>query len=357
MTTRRSFPGGAAWLLLTAVTFLCPPPGRSQEFRVIAANFPHVYASSIAWGDYNNDGYLDVAIIGTRDSVNSPVFRPSLNVARIYRNNGNGTFTDISAGLMPVMVGTVAWGDYDNDGYLDLLYGGVDTLNNQVTKLYRNNRNGTFTENTGSGFHSSSYGSVAWGDYDNDGDMDIVVPDVGVWPNRTGLTLSLLYNIAICVDADGDGVADLVIYRSGVWFIDTNRNGTPDVIAYFGGATSGVAGFRNMEATVASLTSLVTYFIPILALTLGGGIIADEHDKGTLEIYLASPITPAEFITGKFLGLAVALSLAMVAGLGVSGLALIIGSGMKAFSSYLVFMMNSASAVFPRPICEYVFGK
>lgn len=114
------------------------------------------------------------------------------------------------------------------------------------------------------------------------------------------------------------------------------------VIAYFGGATSGVAGFRNMEATVASLTSLVTYFIPILALTLGGGIIADENDKGTLEIYLASPISPAEFITGKFVGLAVALSLAMVAGLGVSGLALLVGSGMKAFVSYLVFMLNSA---------------
>ena len=114
------------------------------------------------------------------------------------------------------------------------------------------------------------------------------------------------------------------------------------VISYFGGATSGVAGFRNMEATVASLTSLVTYFIPILALTLGGGIIADEHDKGTLEIFLASPMTPGEFIFGKFLGLAVALSLAMIAGLGVSGLVLLAGNGMKAFGSYLVFMLNSA---------------
>ena len=114
------------------------------------------------------------------------------------------------------------------------------------------------------------------------------------------------------------------------------------VISYFGGATSGVAGFRNMEATIASLTSLVTYFIPILALTLGGGIIADEHDKGTLEIYLASPMTPGEFILGKFFGLAIALSLAMVAGLGVSGLVLLAGNGTKAFASYLVFMLNSA---------------
>lgn len=114
------------------------------------------------------------------------------------------------------------------------------------------------------------------------------------------------------------------------------------VISYFGGATSGVAGFREMDATIASLTSLVTYFIPILALTLGGGIIADEHDRGTLDIFLAAPITPAEFIAGKFLGLALALSIALAAGLGVSGIVLMIHSGMKAVLSYGLFMLNSA---------------
>jgi Cu-processing system permease protein len=114
------------------------------------------------------------------------------------------------------------------------------------------------------------------------------------------------------------------------------------VISYFGGATSGVTGFRDMDATIASLTSLVTYFIPILALTLGGGIIADEHDRGTLDIFLAAPITPAEFIFGKFLGLALALSIALFAGLGVSGFVLLIHSGMKAFFSYGLFMLNSA---------------
>lgn len=118
------------------------------------------------------------------------------------------------------------------------------------------------------------------------------------------------------------------------------------VISYFGGATSGVAGFRNMEATIASLTSLVTYFIPILALTLGGGIIADEQDKGTLEIYLASPMSPLEFLLGKYLGLAIALSVSMIAGLGLSGGVLLAGNGMKSFLSYIVFMLNSAGLGF-----------
>jgi Cu-processing system permease protein len=114
------------------------------------------------------------------------------------------------------------------------------------------------------------------------------------------------------------------------------------VISYFGGATSGVAGFRNMEATIASLTSLVTYFIPILALTLGNGIIADEQDKGTLELYLASPMSPVEFLLGKYLGLAIALSASMIAGLGLSGGVLLAGNGMKALPSYLAFILNSA---------------
>lgn len=113
------------------------------------------------------------------------------------------------------------------------------------------------------------------------------------------------------------------------------------VISYFGGATSGVAGFRSMDATIASLTSLVTYFIPILALTLGGGIIADERDKGTLEIYLAASISAAELILGKFFGLAIALTISTLAGLGISGIVLLAEIGMSAFSSYLIFMLNS----------------
>ncbi|GAB4409933.1 MAG: ABC transporter permease subunit [Thermodesulfovibrionales bacterium] len=113
------------------------------------------------------------------------------------------------------------------------------------------------------------------------------------------------------------------------------------IISYFGGATSGVAGFRSIDATIASLTSLVTYFIPILALTLGGGIIADERDKGTLEIYLASPISIGEFITGKFLGLSIALTISTLVGLGISGMVLLIRLGFGAIGSYILFMLNS----------------
>ena len=113
------------------------------------------------------------------------------------------------------------------------------------------------------------------------------------------------------------------------------------IISYFGVAPAGVTGFRSLDATVASLTSLVTYFIPILALTLGGGIVADEKEKGTLEIFLSSPISIGDFIIGKFLGLVIALALSTAAGFGIAGVILVIKIGVGTIGSFLVFIVNS----------------
>jgi Cu-processing system permease protein len=113
------------------------------------------------------------------------------------------------------------------------------------------------------------------------------------------------------------------------------------IISYFGGAPAGAAGFRELDATVASLTSLVTYFIPILAMTLGGGMMADEKERGTLDIFLASPISVAEFMAGKFTGLVLALVISTVAGLGLAGAILVARGGTGALVTYSLFIVNS----------------
>lgn len=113
------------------------------------------------------------------------------------------------------------------------------------------------------------------------------------------------------------------------------------LIAYFGSAPSGIAGFRRIEATVASLTSLVTYFIPILALTMGGGIIIDERERGTLDLFLSAPISLSEFIAGKFSGLLMSLTVSTLGGLGLAGFVLIFKTGLAASKSYIFFMFNS----------------
>ncbi len=121
-----------------------------------------------AFGDYDNDGDLDLYLVN--------YYQPNV----LYRNNGDGTFTDVAA---VAGVGHVAasmsgvFGDYDNDGYLDLYVADSGGAN----VLYHNNGDGTFTDVTtvaGTGYQGPSVGA-SFGDYDNDGDLDLYVTNSG----------------------------------------------------------------------------------------------------------------------------------------------------------------------------------
>ncbi|MEM7347576.1 MAG: FG-GAP-like repeat-containing protein, partial [Chloroflexota bacterium] len=83
-------------------------------------------------------------------------------------------FTNINVGLTGVTDGGVAWGDYDNDGDLDILLSGVDSGDTPISQVWRNNGDNTFT-NINAGLTGVEDSSVAWGDYDNDGDLDILL--------------------------------------------------------------------------------------------------------------------------------------------------------------------------------------
>ena len=104
-------------------------------FTDIGAELTGVLGGQISWGDYDNDGDLDLAIAG-RDTV-------STDVSKIYRNDGGGVFTDIEAALTGVS-GSVSWGDYDNDGDLDLALAGSynDGSAHYVSSIYRNDGGG-----------------------------------------------------------------------------------------------------------------------------------------------------------------------------------------------------------------------
>lgn len=137
--------------------------------------------SGCVWFDYNNDGLPDLYVLSGRpldDSMHPYPLRekpdpPPHN--HLYRNNGNGTFTDVTeqAGLNPDLYSiAVTAGDYDNDGYEDLLVTGFGRV-----VLYHNNGNGTFTDVTAkAGIKVDGWAiSSTWLDYDRDGCLDLFV--------------------------------------------------------------------------------------------------------------------------------------------------------------------------------------
>lgn len=113
------------------------------------------------------------------------------------------------------------------------------------------------------------------------------------------------------------------------------------VIAYFGAAQLGAVGFKGMELTIASLTSLVIYLVPLIALLLGYDAIVGERERGSLDLLLALPITRLELILGKYLGLAAALTVATLGGFGLAGLVLSYGVGLDALYHYGGFMLST----------------
>ncbi len=126
-----------------------------------------VNSSAVAWGDYNNDGYLDIALSGV--SHGEPI-------TKIYRNNSGNSFTNINAPLKPMSTSAIAWGDYDNDGDLDLAVSGCEDwwyATNPTTKIYRND-NGTFVD-LNADITGTWFGSLEWGDYDKDGKLDLLI--------------------------------------------------------------------------------------------------------------------------------------------------------------------------------------
>lgn len=265
------------------------------------ANVPSGYSLNLI--DYDNDGRLDLYI--SLNGWSGPMSN------RLFRNQGNGRFADVSqaSGAADPGSGFVAlWGDLDNDGFLDLAVANGVIKDGSTPQIYRNNRNGTFTNlTTAAGIvEPASFGAIgiALGDYDRDGDLDLLVNGLEPAPNR-------LYR------NDGNWRFTEVSRRLGLnqpvhngfvcFFFDYNNDGRPDILttalASWEAAVEGLksafapAGPKSAHADASRLfrNDGPAGFTDVtvetgLARPMGvmGGGVADLDNDGFLDIYFGT---------------------------------------------------------------------
>lgn len=179
------------------------------------------YSETASWGDYDKDGYVDLYVTNSAGAKNN----------FLYHNNGNNTFTKIVNGTQVTDANEsrcVNWIDIDNDHDLDLF---VTNESNQNEDLYQNDGVGVFTKITSGSLlnNGGNTNSSSWGDYDNDGDLDVFLAnDAGfnsLFKNNGALNFTKILNDTVTKtpsrsfssawsDIDNDGDLDLFVTNS-----------------------------------------------------------------------------------------------------------------------------------------------
>jgi hypothetical protein len=167
--------------------------------------------------DYNGDGLLDIYLVCYSQTAQAAANASKLRDV-LYRNNGDGTFTDVTerAGLSNSMQGMgMASSDYDNDGWPDIYITGFGE-----SRLYHNNGNGTFTDATRrAGVNDKAWGSsAAFFDYDNDGYLDLYVCNYLKYESDASAPCSMIEDRPYCSINRFKGSASLLFHN--------NRDGT-----------------------------------------------------------------------------------------------------------------------------------
>lgn len=170
--------------------------------------------SALALSDFDGNGFKDIVITG---------FNGESQITNLYLNQGFSNFilSSQSSILHDVMKGSVSNADIDDDGDEDLLITG-----DRVTRLYENNGNGIFTPITGSPF-ISAIGSVSYSDIDNDGDEDVLISGTSL--SKEAIT-KLYKNNGLGVFSEVQQTPFVGVHRGSTMFLDVDNDGDDDLI-------------------------------------------------------------------------------------------------------------------------------
>ena len=226
---------------------------------------PETLGPGCAFLDYDGDGWQDILLINGMDW---PGHKQRRTTMRLYHNNRNGTFTDVTkrAGLDLEMYGLgVAVGDFNNDGFPDLFVSSVGQ-----SRLFQNTGKGTFvdvTERSGIGKRQGFSTSALWFDYDRDGHLDLFVCNYVKWSPAQDVFCSL--------DAKHKSYCTPEAYRGATcWLFHNRGNGTFEDVT----ATSGIFDSSSKSLGVAML----------------------DHDQdGWIDLFVANDTQPNKLYQNK----------------------------------------------------------
>ena len=270
--------------------------GRDSLFTDMAANLKMDKVDGgrgSAWGDYDNDGDEDIVAVGT--------YQPHV----LYRNNGNGTFTNVAdqAGIADPRGG---WGslfaDYDNDGFLDLYITRGGWSGAAENTLYHNNGDGTFTDVThtaGVADPQSSF-CAAWADYDNDGYLDLYIADGVIGDGAANVLYRNNGDGTFTNIAESAGVANTGNSLGTAWG-DYDKDGYIDLhVVNFG--QSNVLYRNNGDGTFTDVTSIAGMTLPVTDAFVT--FFLDVDNDADLDIFISNSGSFQAFIAGQITGAA-----------------------------------------------------
>ena len=288
----------SSWGLDNQLHYFKNMGNRGFEDQTESANLIGITGGlNMVHGDYDNDGWVDVFVLRGGwfgEDGNHP--------NSLLKNNGDGTFTDVTISTNiysehPTQ--TASWGDFNNDGWLDLFIGNESAEGfNHISELYQNNGDGTFSD-VAQAHNINAIGfikAVIWGDINNDGFLDLYISRLGE-PNLLFQNSGPENNYHFKEISKKSGVTE-PLNSFPAWFWDFNNDGWEDIwVSGYDNTTGHVAmdylGLKhdgesprlyqnNKDGTFTDVTKKANLDHPILTM---GSNFGDLNNDGFLDFY------------------------------------------------------------------------
>jgi hypothetical protein len=244
--------------------------GLGTFFHVTGTPIEKVSLGSLTFGDIDNDNDNDLLVSGTSSSNN--------HISYLYKNDGLGNFSQVlNTPFDGTKLGTTIFEDIDGDNDLDVFISGINNSNNKIAKLYKNDGIGNFTEILGTPFDGVGYSSIEFADIDNDNDKDVLITG----SSATSLRTAKLYkNDGIGNFTEIPGTPFDSVYFGSIAFSDIDNDNDKDVLIT--GRISGVLGSSKLYTNdgAGNFTEFIgTPFPGVLQSSIGFTDVDGDNDQ------------------------------------------------------------------------------